>query len=192
MTKEIITKIEEDAFNHWIYHFRDQQVDAQIEKFQHLDSSPPLLRLLRESHFLTRAEVAKRLGISQQALAKIESSENKGTITLNTLRKVASALDCEFIFGFRTKSRQSISKQIWNRSLVIARQLPFYRSLVSNNLKDRNTHIRLASHMRTLIEDYDMREKMNWNTRGPTSAHGSFRYIDREWSRWQGLARIKP
>ena len=101
MTNEMISKLEEDAFKHWLYHFQDQQIDAHLDKFQQLDSSPPLLRNLRESQFFTRAHIGQILGISQKGVAKIEHSELKGTISLNTLRKVASALGCEFVCGFR-------------------------------------------------------------------------------------------
>lgn len=56
------------------------------------------LRAVREVFGFSQRQVAKKLGMKQQPYAQIEAREAAGTITLETLRKAASALDCEVVY----------------------------------------------------------------------------------------------
>jgi predicted DNA-binding mobile mystery protein A len=73
----------------------DTQIDA-LRNAQTALRHPPhgWLRAVRESVGLSQAAVAKNLGITQQAYADIEKAEKRGTITLQTLRRAAEAMDC--------------------------------------------------------------------------------------------------
>ena len=53
---------------------------------------------------MTTAQLAKRLGVKQPSVVAIEQSEVKGTIELATLRRVAEALDCTFVYAFIPKT----------------------------------------------------------------------------------------
>jgi len=53
------------------------------------------IRAVRTALGMSASQLAKRLGISQQAVTKLERSERTGTITLASLAKVAEALECE-------------------------------------------------------------------------------------------------
>ncbi len=43
-------------------------------------------------------ELATRMGVSQQTIPDLERSEQRGTIKLETLRRVADALDCDLVY----------------------------------------------------------------------------------------------
>lgn len=45
-------------------------------------------------------QIASRLSITAQSAQEIEARERKGTVTLKTLRQVASALDMRLVYGF--------------------------------------------------------------------------------------------
>lgn len=45
-------------------------------------------------------QIASRLSITAQSAQEIETRERKGTVTLKTLRQVASALDMRLVYGF--------------------------------------------------------------------------------------------
>jgi predicted DNA-binding mobile mystery protein A len=47
---------------------------------------------------MSSAELASRLGVSQQAVADLERNEMHDTIKLESLRRVADALDCDFVY----------------------------------------------------------------------------------------------
>lgn len=75
------------------------QLDKQLSllrKYQ--KQSPPLIgqwvRTLREAFGMTQVQLAKRLRVTPQTIHAIEISENLGTISVNTLKKVGAALGC--------------------------------------------------------------------------------------------------
>ena len=49
---------------------------------------------------MSMSQLAIRLDVSQPRIHAIERAEVDGTITMNTLRKVAEALDCELVYSF--------------------------------------------------------------------------------------------
>jgi len=60
---------------------------------------------LREMLGLSQKVIAKRMGTSQQAVARLESGEYEG-FTLKTLEKVAEALGAELIIDLRKPARK--------------------------------------------------------------------------------------
>lgn len=189
MTQQEIINLETKAFRHWIQFSRSTEADHLIAPFQNLNTTT-LVRKIREAQFLTRDTIAVRMNVAQNTIAKFEAAEENGTISINTLRKIADALGCELVYGFRTKSRQTFSEMIWEKAIAKARSFPFYRYVVNFNPHEKRKHIELATHMRVLIEDTDMRKHMGWSKDAETSVKGTFRYIDREWARWQGIKKL--
>jgi predicted DNA-binding mobile mystery protein A len=61
------------------------------------------LRAVRQALGITQSQLAKKLGIRQQAYANIEVREQKGKVTLEILRRAAGALDCDLIYAFVPK-----------------------------------------------------------------------------------------
>jgi predicted DNA-binding mobile mystery protein A len=48
---------------------------------------------------MTTAQLARRLELTQPSIVAVELSEEKGTIELATLRRVAKALDCTLVYA---------------------------------------------------------------------------------------------
>lgn len=67
------------------------------------------------------AQLATRLGVTQSAVAQFERSEQEGTITLNTLRKAAAALDCRLVYAFVPES--TFEELVRARAQLIAREM---------------------------------------------------------------------
>lgn len=71
---------------------------------------------------MTQAQLAERLDITQQSLNELEKSEATGRITLETLRRVAAALDCQVVYAVvpekplaeirRERAREIATKQL--------------------------------------------------------------------------------
>lgn len=62
-----------------------------------------LIREIRLALAMTTSQLARRLGISQPAVSQLEASEQAGTISLNTLRRVADELDCRLVYALVPK-----------------------------------------------------------------------------------------
>jgi len=56
------------------------------------------LRAVREAIGLTQADVAQRAGVKRQSYAQFERAEERGSITIGSLRRAADAMDCELVY----------------------------------------------------------------------------------------------
>lgn len=71
------------------------------------------IHFIRTSLGMTLEQLGRRLNLPKSNVSQIQSHEVSGTVTLNTLKKVAEALDCEFYYAFLPKSslRETVKKQ---------------------------------------------------------------------------------
>jgi predicted DNA-binding mobile mystery protein A len=78
-------------------------MDAKLVSWRRLatDTAPKggWLRAIRETLGMTTAQLARRVGVAQQAIAKFERNEAAGKITLESLTRVAAALDCQVTYA---------------------------------------------------------------------------------------------
>ena len=92
--------------------------DATAEEFAFLDE---VLKARAESG-LTQAEVARRVGTTQSAIARLESAEAKHSPSIATLQKYAKAL------GHKLELRFVKQRQLTTRSTGVARSQRASRS----------------------------------------------------------------
>ena len=57
------------------------------------------VRALREALGMSAAELGQRMGVTDDAVLKLEASERLGRIRLDTLERAAQALDCELVYA---------------------------------------------------------------------------------------------
>lgn len=58
------------------------------------------IAVLRKSLSMNVRQLAKRMGITQQAASRLEAREIDHSITLRSLRKAAEAMDCQLVYAF--------------------------------------------------------------------------------------------
>lgn len=78
-----------------------ERLDARLAGIDAATFVPPRagwVRAIRDALGLSAAALGERIGVSQQAVNAIERSELVGTIKLETLRRVADALDCDVAY----------------------------------------------------------------------------------------------
>jgi len=64
--------------------------------------TPPVrgwIKAIREALGMTSAQLAERMELSQPTITAMEQSEAKGKIQLETLKRVAKALDCTLVYA---------------------------------------------------------------------------------------------
>ncbi len=85
-----------------------EQLEASLQRLAPLRGvNPPpkgWVRAIRDALGMTARQLAGRLGVSQQSVARIEKDELSGSVTIKTMRRVAESLDCVFVCGFVPKS----------------------------------------------------------------------------------------
>ncbi|MBU0663394.1 MAG: mobile mystery protein A [Proteobacteria bacterium] len=85
-----------------------RQLDATLARFGEVKSLqlPPKgwIRAVREALGMSGKQLAGRLQVSQPRVHKLEQSEPSGALTLKTMRQVAEALDCVFVYALVPRS----------------------------------------------------------------------------------------
>jgi predicted DNA-binding mobile mystery protein A len=56
------------------------------------------LRAVREAIGLTQSEVATKMTVKRQSYAQFEAAEEKGTISVASMRRAADAMNCELVY----------------------------------------------------------------------------------------------
>jgi transcriptional regulator with XRE-family HTH domain len=87
------------------------------------------LHLVREARGETLKDVATRLGVTSSTVLRVELGEARGMIKLDTLRRVASALECDVVYSLVPRVVGSLDVATLRRqrrealALVLTRQL---------------------------------------------------------------------
>lgn len=80
------------------------------------------LRTVRTALGMSLKQFGARLGLSRQGAAKLEQREAAGSITLNSLREAANALDLEFVYALVPRAG-SLEAMIDQRARALAREI---------------------------------------------------------------------
>lgn len=79
------------------------QVEEALRPFRRLGHSQipsgGWIRTIREALGMTRVQLAKRINVKPQTLADLEAYEATGKITLESLNRLAKALDCRVVYA---------------------------------------------------------------------------------------------
>ena len=58
------------------------------------------VRAIRDALGMTTGQLAKRIGVDQSRITKLEHAEVEGSVTLKTLRQAAEGLGCTLVYAF--------------------------------------------------------------------------------------------
>jgi predicted DNA-binding mobile mystery protein A len=78
-----------------------RQIDRQLDRWKQLPAVPKegWIRAIRTALGMPATALAKKLQISPSVMTRLERSERDGTISLDSLRKIANALDSEVVYA---------------------------------------------------------------------------------------------
>ncbi len=103
-----------------------EQLDQKLKPFQKtkmiLVPNKGWVNTIRTTLNMTMAQLGAKLNITRQGVKRIEEREAKGTITINSLKEVAEAIDFKFVYGFVPKDG-SIDNLINSKSEKLARKI---------------------------------------------------------------------
>lgn len=84
-------------------HIRRRQLDRlfsePIDLRQLLRPAMGWIKEIRTALGMSAAQLARRLGVRQSTIVKLEESEAEETISLQSLRRIAEALDCTLVYA---------------------------------------------------------------------------------------------
>jgi len=103
-----------------------QQTDRKLAAFKDVQTAVVPVRgwvhTFRIALKMSLRQLGNRLQIAPQSTKEIEDREANGTITLNTLRDVAHAMDMHLVYGFVSK-HDSLEQMIEKRAKEIATEI---------------------------------------------------------------------
>jgi predicted DNA-binding mobile mystery protein A len=133
----------------------DRKLPGLREAVSQLRGAKPAggwIRGVRRALGLSTVALGRRLGLAQQSIVQLEANEKTETITLSSLRRVASALDAELVYAIvpRTNLRETITKQAIK--IAAERISPVAQSmkLESQGLTDKELQERIEELAREL------------------------------------------
>lgn len=98
------------------------------------------LRATRQALGMSLEDLAGRLGIARSTVGRIEESEQRGTIQLKTLQRMAAELNCDLAYAL--VPRVPLEKAVEDQRLAVARQLNrkvrTHMSLEGQDTEDKN------------------------------------------------------
>lgn len=142
-----------------------EQLDKTMRRFESLKttSTPPRgwVRAIRDTLGMTGDQLARRMGIKQQRIARIEQDEVRGKVTLQTMQKVAEAMDCVFVYGM--VPRDSLEAVV-RRQAHLAAQKRLERSTQTMRLeKQELSREEKSKVLKSLVEEIiDTMPKSLW------------------------------
>jgi predicted DNA-binding mobile mystery protein A len=129
-----------------------QQLDGRLEKLKDPAFSrvSSWIKLLRTTLKLSTHDLAKKLSIRQSAMLAMEKREEDGHITLASMKKLADAMGCDFVYAFipRTTLENFIEEQEKKLALKLS-------NLTHHTMKLEDQHMQDSE----LIKHYEMMRK---------------------------------
>jgi predicted DNA-binding mobile mystery protein A len=99
------------------------QINSALTKLRNArPPSPPSngwVKAIRESLGMSASALARKLGVTPASIIKLEKAEVDEKITLQSLRKLANALDCELQYALIP--RKSLEETLEDRAMAVAR-----------------------------------------------------------------------
>lgn len=98
-----------------------RQLDKRLTLFRKSSFARPSrgwVKAIREALGLTTRQLGMHMGLSQPRAVEIEKAEVAGSITLESLRRVARAMDCELVYAL--VPRQSLETMVEQRAMALA------------------------------------------------------------------------
>ena len=132
-----------------------EQLDETMKSFESLKAmSAPRkgwIRAIRDTLGMTGGQLAKRLKVNQQRVARIEQDEVLGKVTLNTMQNVAEAMDCVFVYG--VVARDSLEQIVREQAELAAKKRMARSNQMMRLEKQELSEVDKAKAMQTIIDE---------------------------------------
>jgi len=143
-----------------------QQLDKTLAGMKSaLGVQPPArgwIRAIRDALAMSGPQMARRMNMTKQGVDAFEKAEVSGSISLNTLRKAAEALDCALVYA--VVPRDSLHNAVERQARKLAEHSAAYTGhsmLLENQLPGK--HERQAALEKAIADIVRHRPKNLWD-----------------------------
>ena len=145
-------------------------LERKIEQWLPLrrDRVPPSgwLKAIRGALGLSTRQLASRLGVAQTAVMQFEKGEVKGTVSLETVEKIARAMNCTFVYAIVPDENFSSLESVLDQRAMQAAQKIVSKVDQTMRLEEQGISTeRLADQVKELAVELKLRmDSSLWNT----------------------------
>lgn len=138
-----------------------QQIERRLNHFKKQEEAMQIqtgwIRYIRTALGMTLDTLAKRSKLSISTLSQAEKREEQGKVTLETLNKMAAAMDCELIYAIvpTTNLKSAIKKQAQSKATRILKRADTHMALEDQAVKSTMKE-RIERLSEKLIQDGDI------------------------------------
>ena len=124
-----------------------KQIERRLERIRTFAKDAKVrdgwIRYIRQAMLMTLSTLAKTAGLTKATVQQIEKREVTGKVTLETMRKIAAAMECEFVYALVPKQELGdfLKMKAAAKATRIVREADVHMTLedqrVSEDIKDR-------------------------------------------------------
>lgn len=81
------------------------------------------IRAIRSSLGMSLEQLAARMGIAKQSVARLENNESDDSITLKSLRKAAEGLNCQLVYALVPNNKAGLQGIVEKQALLKAQEI---------------------------------------------------------------------
>ena len=103
--------------NYWDKKLLREQLDSKLTKLREFSiqglTSIGWIKAIREALGMTSKDLASRVGVNQSRVIHMEQAEADGNIKISTMKKIADALEMDFVYAIvpRTSLNDMVREQ---------------------------------------------------------------------------------
>jgi predicted DNA-binding mobile mystery protein A len=101
-------------------HHLDDDLDAYRKASTNPRPAAGWAKAIREALGMTRDQLAGRMGISPSTVSDLERNEARGTITLESLDRLARGMDCEVVYAIVPREGKTLDTTVRQRAESVA------------------------------------------------------------------------
>ncbi len=119
-----------------------RRLDARLTLMRQVVDQPAphrgWIRAIRDALGMSSTELAVRMKVTQQNVSELEQREVRGTVTLDTLRRAAAALDCDLVYALvpRTSLDEAVRAQASRKAAQLLQPVAHHSRLENQSVGD--------------------------------------------------------
>ncbi len=138
-----------------------KRLDVKFTAYRPIENfAPPpkgWVRAIRDALGMSLRQLGSRIGMTPQAVSYLEESEANDTISLNTLRRAAEALDCVVIYALvpKTDLTEMVDKRARDIALRALGRVSHSMALEDQKV-DRDLEARIQRYIDSAVTDRNL------------------------------------
>lgn len=115
------------------------------------------INYMRKAMGMTLLKLAERSGVSKATVAQSERGEAKGKVTIDTLKRMAEAMECEFVYAFvpKKKLKEILKEKALEKATRIIENADVHMTLEDQRV-EQDIKVRIDRLADTLMEKGDV------------------------------------